>query len=74
MAVVKLKIGLYDQNMNMDSVVTVDKIPIFALNVNGYYHVTPWLAPGAGFGYRWVRGDDDRLQQVFQAPFLCFQS
>lgn len=69
----RAKIGLYDRDMNLDSVIAVNKIPIFALNVNGYYHVTPWLAPGVGLGYRWVRGDDDRLRQGFEAPFYVFK-
>ncbi|MBL4624207.1 MAG: hypothetical protein JKY42_03570 [Flavobacteriales bacterium] len=69
----KADIHIVDQETKFDSVIHVPKIPIFALNLNGYYHITPWFAPGMGIGYRWVRGDDKRLKNSFEAPFYVIK-
>ena len=69
----KADIHISGENTQLDSVIHIGRIPIFALDFNGYYHVTPWLAPGLGFGYRWVRGSDERLKNSFEAPFYVIK-
>ena len=58
-----------DIDAGRDSMIQIAEIPIFAIDLYGYNHVTPWLAPGVGFGYRWVLGEGKSLKNVFNAPF-----
>lgn len=65
----KADLHLEDIEAGRDSIIQITEIPIFAIDLYGYYHVTPWLAPGLGFGYRWVLGEGKNLRNGFNAPF-----
>lgn len=69
----KADIHFEDKDSERDSIIKIAKIPIFAVDLYGYYHVTPWLAPGLGFGYRWVLGYDESLKNSFDAPFYVLK-
>ncbi|MFM9004513.1 MAG: hypothetical protein ACKOSR_03270, partial [Flavobacteriales bacterium] len=44
------------------------KLRVMELSATGYYNINYWLSAGAGFGYRFMYGLPDEIDDVYEAP------
>ena len=54
--------------INGSSSLPEQKLRVLELSTTGYYNFNYWLSAGAGFGYRFMYGLPDEIEDVYEAP------
>lgn len=61
--------GSFERSVNSGtSNLPEQKLRVLELSTTGYYNFNYWLSAGAGFGYRFMNGLPDEIEDVYEAP------